>query len=127
MTGSGAPVVVRASALSPVGMAICSFTVLRRRRLAISVLLQRLPITAFVTFMVVAVARWLLNPSDEVWLVYRLRQLCGWGAYPLGASGTRRAAPRRLPPEAPRMLLLAQPQELIWLCRAGGECLSVTV
>ena len=48
-----------------------SYTVLRWRRLTLPVLLQRLVITAAVTLMVVAIARWLINPSDAVWLVYR--------------------------------------------------------
>ena len=95
-----------------------SFTVLRRRRLAISVLLQRLLITASVTLMVVAVARWLFNPSDEVWLVYRRVQLLDRGAY-LWALAVRVGLRRGVfLPEAPRMLLLAQPQELDMVMQA---------
>ena len=43
---------------------------LRWRRLAFPVLLQRLLITTTVTLMVVLIASWLLNPGEEVWLVY---------------------------------------------------------
>ena len=52
-----------------------SYTVLRWRRLTLPVLLQRLVITATVSVLVVAVARWLINPADAVWLVYRRVQL----------------------------------------------------
>ena len=57
-----------------------SYTVLRWRRLAFPVLLQRLLITATVTLMVVAIARWLVNPGEEVWLVYRWVQVVWVGA-----------------------------------------------
>ena len=56
-----------------------SYTVLRWRQLTTPVLLQRLLITASVTLVVVAVARWLINPSDEVWLVSRQYSCCGLG------------------------------------------------
>ena len=49
-----------------------SYTVLRWRRLPSRILLQRLLITAVVTMIAVAVARWLINPSDQVWLVLSL-------------------------------------------------------
>ena len=52
-----------------------SYTVLRWRRLTLPVLLQRLLITAAVSVIVMAVARWLINPADAVWLVYRRVQL----------------------------------------------------
>ena len=52
-----------------------SYTVLRWRRLPLPVLLQRLFITSFVTLMVVAIARWLFNPGDDIWLVHRRVQL----------------------------------------------------
>ena len=44
-----------------------SYTVLRWRRLTLPLLLQRLLITGAVTLMVVAIARWLINPSEMVW------------------------------------------------------------
>ena len=90
-----------------------SYTVLRWRRLAWPVLVQRLLITAVATVLVVAVARWLVNPSDAVWLVYRRVQLLWIGALTLWALAVRVGLRRGLLlPEAPRMLLLAQPQEL---------------
>jgi lipopolysaccharide/colanic/teichoic acid biosynthesis glycosyltransferase len=90
-----------------------SYTVLRWRRLALPVLLQRLLITAAVTLMVVAIARWLINPSEVVWLVYRRVQLLWIGALTFWALAVRVGLRRGLLlPEAPRMLLLAHPQEL---------------
>ena len=69
-----------------------SYTVLRWRRLTLPVLLQRLLITAAVTFMAVAMARWLINPSDAVWVVYRRVQLLWIGALSFWALGYSRGA-----------------------------------
>ena len=90
-----------------------SYTVLRWRRLTLPVLLQRLVITAAVSVMVVAVARWLINPDDSVWLVYRSVQLL-WMLALTGWALLVRLALRRglLLPESPRLLLLAQPNEI---------------
>ena len=52
-----------------------SFTVLRWRRLTLPVLLQRLVITAVASLVVMAVALWLINPADSIWLVYRSVQI----------------------------------------------------
>ena len=89
-----------------------SYTVLRWRRLALPVLLQRLVITAVVSVMVVAVARWLINPADSVWLVYRSVQLL-WMLALTGWALLVRLALRRglLLPESPRLLLLAKQSE----------------
>ena len=89
-----------------------SYTVLRWRRLTLPVLLQRLVITAAVSVMVVALARWLINPGDAVWLVYRRVQLV-WMVALTGWALLVRLALRRglLLPDAPRLLLLAQPDE----------------
>ena len=96
-----------------------SYTVLRWRRLAFPVLLQRLLITATATLMVVAIARWLVNPGDDVWLVYRRVQLLWIGALSLWALAVRVGLRQGLLlPEAPKMLLLAQPQELDTVLRA---------
>ena len=90
-----------------------SYTVLRWRRLTLPVLLQRLLITAAVTLMVVAIARWLINPSDTVWLVYRRVQLLWIGALSLWALAVRIGLRRGLLlPDAPKILLTVQPQEL---------------
>jgi len=90
-----------------------SYTVLRWRRLTLPVLLQRLVITAAVSVMVVAVARWLINPADSVWLVYRRVQLM-WMLALTGWALMVRLALRRglLLPESPRLLLLAQQNEI---------------
>ena len=98
--------------LSLLGWLFGSFTVLRWRRLAFPVLLQRLLITATVTFLVVAIARWLVNPGDEVWIVSRQVQivwLCALTAWSL----LMRIALRRglLLPDAPRLLLLSKDEE----------------
>ena len=96
-----------------------SYTVLRWRRLSLPLLLQRLLITAGALLMVVAIARWLINPSDDVWLVYRRVQLLWIGGLTLWALVVRIGLRRGLLlPDAPRMLLLAQPQELEMVLRA---------
>ena len=89
-----------------------SYTVLRWRRVTFLELLQRLVITAGMSVMVLAVARWLINPADAVWLVYRRVQL----VWMLGLTGwvlLVRLALRHclLLPDAPRLLLLAHQAE----------------
>ena len=90
-----------------------SYTVLRWRRLTLAVLLHRLLITAAVSVIAVAVARWLFNPVDAVWLVYRRVQLV-WMLALTGWALLVRLALRRglLSPDAPRLLLLAHPHEI---------------
>ena len=90
-----------------------SYTVLRWRRLPLSVLLQRLLITAAVSVMGVAVARWFINPKDSVWLVHRSVQFL-WMLALTGWVLLVRLALRRglLLPESPRLLLLAQQNEI---------------
>ena len=90
-----------------------SYTVLRWRRLTLPVLLQRLVITAAVSVMVVALARWLINPADAVWLVYRRVQLV-WMVALTGWALLVRLALRRglLLPDAPRLLLLAEQNDI---------------
>ena len=85
-----------------------SYTVLRWRRLTMPVLLHRLLITAVVCVMVVAIVRWLINPSDSVWLVYRRVQLV-WMLALTGWALLVRLALRRglLLSQRPRLLLLA--------------------
>ena len=76
-----------------------SYTVLRWRRLSFSVLLQRLLITASATLIVVAIARWLVNPSEQVWLVYRRAALArARGLALLLASDCVMACSARCPP-----------------------------
>ena len=90
-----------------------SYTVLRWRRLTLTILLQRLAITAAVSVMVVAVTRWLINPADSVWLVYRSVQFV-WMFALTGWALMVRLALRRglLLPESPRLFLLAQQNEI---------------
>ena len=89
-----------------------SYTVLHWRRLPMLVLIQRLLLTAAASLAAVAIARWLINPGEEVWLVYRrvqlvwLVSLSGWSL--LVRLGLRRGM---LLPDAPRLLLLAADQE----------------
>ena len=89
-----------------------SYTVLHWRRLPMLVLIQRLLLTAAASLAAVAIARWLINPSEEVWLVYRrvqlvwLVSLSGWSL--LVRLGLRRGM---LLPEQPRLLLLAADAE----------------
>ena len=89
-----------------------SYTVLRWRQLALPVLLQRLLLTSVGTLMLVAIARWLINPGEEVWLVYRRVQFL-WLGLLLVWSLLVRVGLRRgvLLPDAPRLLLLAGEDE----------------
>ena len=90
-----------------------SYTVLRWRRLTLPVLLQRLVITAAVTVIVMAVARWLINPADSVWLVYRRVQLVWMVALTCWALLVRLALRRGLLlSDGPRLILLAQLNEV---------------
>ena len=90
-----------------------SYTVLRWRRLSLMVLCQRLLITGFATVMVVAIARWLTNPGDEVWLVYRRVQFLWMAGLFVWAVAVRLGLRRGLLlPEAPSLLLLADEQEI---------------
>ena len=90
-----------------------SYTVLRWRRLTLPALLQRLVITAVVSVIVMAVARWLINPPDAVWLVNRRVQLVWMVALTSWALLVRLALRRGLLlPDAPRLMLLAQQNEV---------------
>ena len=86
-----------------------SYTVLRWRRLAFPVLLQRLLITAMVTLLLVAFARWLFNPGPDVWLVHRRVQILWLGGSTAWSLLVRISLRRGLLlPDAPRLLLLAR-------------------
>ena len=96
-----------------------SFTVLRWRRLQLLVLLQRLLLTAVATLMLVAIVRWLVNPAVDVWLVHRRVQMVwisgvtAWAF--LVRVGLRRGV---FSQDLPRLLLLAQPDEVDPIMRA---------
>ena len=99
-----------------------SYTVLRWRRFSLTLLFQRLFITALVTLMVVAFARWLVNPRDDVWLVYRSVQLVWLSALTLWSFLIRIALRRGLlSPDAPRLLLLASDQETPAMLKAWSR------
>lgn len=96
-----------------------SYTLLRWRRLPLQVLLQRLLLTALVTLMVVAVARWLINPGVEFWLVHRRVQLLWMTGISVWSLSVRLALRRgMLSPDSPRLLLLAKTDELTQIMRA---------
>ena len=96
-----------------------SYTVLRWRHLPVQVLLQRLALSSLVSLLFVAVVRWFLNPATEVWLVHRsvqviwLSALFGWSL--MVRLGLRRGL---LSPERPRIVMLADDQEWVWLRKA---------
>ena len=102
-----------------------SYTVLRWRRLPFPALLQRLLITATATLMVVAIARWLVNPSDGVWLVYRRVQIL-WLGLLTSWSLLLRIALRRglLLPDPPRLILLANDEEMPLILNAWARVTS---
>jgi len=95
-----------------------SYTLLRWRRLPLVVLLQRLLLTALVTLMVVAIARWLFNPGDNVWLVHRRVQLFWMAGVTAWALMVRLALRRGLLSPESRLLLLAKPEEVNLIMRA---------
>ena len=96
-----------------------SYTVLRWRRVPLLVLLQRVSLTVLVTLVVVAVARWLANPAESIWLLHRrvqmlwLSGLCSW-------SLLVRIALRRglVVPDPPQLLLLAERDEAMAIEKA---------
>ena len=99
-----------------------SYTVLSWRRLLFSVLLQRLLITSAVTFMVVAIACWLLNPSDDVWFVDRGVQFFWLCASTIWSLLVRTALRRGLfLPDAPRLILLASDDEIPSILQAWAR------
>ena len=96
-----------------------SYTVLRWRRLAFTVLLQRLLITAIVCLIFVAIARWLVNPGDAIWLVNPWVQLVWLGSLTAWSLLIRIALRRGLLlPDSPRLLLLAHDQEIAGILQA---------
>ena len=96
-----------------------SYTVLRWRRLSLTALLQRLFITFIATLMVVAIARWLFNPSEAVWLVYRSVQFLWIFTLTFWVLFVRVGLRQGLSlPALPRMFLLSQDYELNTLLEA---------
>ena len=89
-----------------------SYTVLRWRRLPIILLLQRVLLTTLVTVLVLVVCRWMLNPDERVWLVYRRVQLVWMPLLTLWSLVVRIGLRRGLLlPAAPALLLLGSGPE----------------
>ena len=106
-------------AYSALGWLFGSFTVLRWRRLPLLVLLQRLLLTAVATLMLVAVARWLINPAVDVWLVHRRVQMVWISGVTAWTFLVRVGLRRRVfLKDLPLSLLLAQPEEIDPIMRA---------
>ena len=96
-----------------------SYTVLRWRRLAFPLLIQRLLITATVTLIVVAITRWIFNPGEEVWLVQQQVQIVWLGALVIWSLLIRIVLRRGLLfPDAPRLILLASDEERMEILQA---------
>ena len=89
------------------------YTVLGWRRLSPYVLLQRLVVTAFSTLLLVAFARSFFNHSDTLWLLSRPVLFLWISLLSLWALALRLALRRGLLlSDSPKILLLAEPQEL---------------
>jgi lipopolysaccharide/colanic/teichoic acid biosynthesis glycosyltransferase len=99
-----------------------SYTVLRWRHLPFLVLFKRLFITAIVTLMVVAIARWLVNPGEEVWILYRRVQVV-WLGLLTAWSLLIRIALRRglLLSDPPRLFLLSSDDEMPAILKAWNR------
>ena len=99
-----------------------SYTVLRWRRLAFPVLLQRLLITTMVTLMVVFISSWLLKPGLEVWIVSMPVQLAWLSALTVWSLLIRIALRHGLlSPDLPRLLLLASDEEIPLITQAWAR------
>ena len=96
-----------------------SFTLLRWRSLHLHVLIQRLFLTAVAALIVVAVARWLINPPDSIWVLHRRVQLLWLGSLFTWSLLVRFGLRRGLVfPEPPQLLLLADNSEADIIQRA---------
>ncbi len=94
------------------GWLLGTYTVLGWPRLSAWTLLQRLGLCFVSTLMLVAIFRWAINPSLEVWLVYRSTQML-WLLLTTIFSLMVRVGLRRgaLQPEEPRLVLVAPEDE----------------
>ncbi len=68
-------IVITITAYMLLGWLLGTYTVLRWPRLSGWTLIQRLGFCLLATLMFVAILRWVLNPSLEVWLVFRSSQI----------------------------------------------------
>ena len=89
-----------------------SYTVLRWRRLPQLQLLQRVLLTCVATLVVVAIARWMINPAESIWLLHRRVQLLWLSGVCIWSLSVRIALRRGLVlPDPPQLLLVAERQE----------------
>ena len=89
-----------------------SYTVLRWRRLPQLQLLQRVFLTCVATLVVVAIARWVINPAESIWLLHRRVQLLWLSGVCIWSLSVRIALRRGLVlPNPPQLLLVADHQE----------------
>ena len=88
------------------------YTVLRWRHLPQLLLLQRVLLTCVATLVVVAIARWLTNPAESIWLLHRRVQLLWLSCVCLWSLLVRISMRRGLVfPDTPQLLLVADSQE----------------
>ena len=108
-----------ASAYLLLGWLLGTYTVLGWPRLSRWTLIQRLGLCFLATLMFVAILRWVINPSLDVWLVYRSSQISWllpstlWSL--LVRVGLRRGA---LQAEEPKLVLVAPEEEAIQALQA---------
>ena len=107
-----------------------SYTILRWRHLAFPVLLQRLLITSTVTLMVIAIARWLANHGEDIWILTLRFQLVWLSLLTVCSLFIRLSLRRGLfLPELPRLLLLASDDEVplvlnAWTRLSSCQCVE---
>ena len=89
-----------------------SYTVLRWRHLPQLLLLQRVLLTCMATLVVLAIARWVTNPPESIWLLHRRVQLLWLSGVCLWSLLVRISLRRGLVlPDPPQLLLVADSQE----------------
>ena len=99
-----------------------TYTVLNWRRLALPILLQRVLIASAASLLVIACAVWLINPHDDVWVVYPRVQLIWFFALTLWSFISRIALRGGLLlVDSPRILLLAIDEEIDGIIHAWTQ------
>ena len=89
-----------------------SYTVLRWRHLPQLLLLQRVLLTCVATLVVLAIARWVTNPPESIWLLHRRVQLLWLSGVCLWSLLVRISLRRGLVlPDPLQLLLVADSQE----------------
>ena len=89
-----------------------SYTVLRWRHLPQLLLLQRVLLTCVATLVALAIARWVTNPPESIWLLHRRVQLLWLSGVCLWSLLVRISLRRGLVlPDPPQLLLVADSQE----------------